>query len=401
MALTAVEVKAATADGKARKLFDGKGLFLLVTGGGSRLWRLKYRYGGKEKLLALGSFPEVGLKEARAKREEARRLMAEGVDPGAARKAQKGSRSGEVEASFEAVGREWFAKWEPSWAPGHSSKLIRRLERFAFPWIGGRPVDEIQPREVLELLQRIEARGTLETAHRVRQACGQIFRYAVATGRAHADPTGPLKGAIAPARAVHRASITKPSEVGALLRAIDGYTGSPTVGAALRLAPLLFVRPGELRGAQWREIDLAARVWKIPEERMKMKSPHIVPLSRQAVAIFEEIKPLTGGGRLVFPGERSVERPISDNSLNAALRRMGYGKHEMTAHGFRSMASTLLNENGKNRDVIERQLAHSERDGVRAAYNYADYLDQRREMMQWWADYLDELRDGREIPGRA
>ena len=352
-----------------------------MTARGSRLWRLKYRYGGKEKLLALGSFPEISLKQARERRAEYRSILADGMDPGEERKAQKGAAKEGGQDSFEAVAREWFREFSPEWASAYRDRLIRRLEKDIFPWIGDRPVGEVSSSEILAVVRRIESRGARVTANQAKKNCGQVIRYAMVTGRASADPTVPLKGAITPTRVRHRASITEPKKVGALLRVIDGYEGFESVGFALRLAPLIFVRPGELRGAEWEEIDLEGAVWKIPAERMKMKSPHIVPLSRQAVVVLREFRANAGKGRLVFPGMRSVERPISNNTLSAALRRMGYGKHEMTAHGFRSMASTLLNENGWERDVIERQLAHSERDSVRTAYNHADYLEKRREMM--------------------
>jgi len=294
--------------------------------------------------------------------------------------------------SFEAVAREWFAMFSPRWVEAHSSKIIRRLEVYIFPWLGTRPLKDIKALELLNTLRRIETKGAKETAHRALQICGRIMRYAVATGRAERDVSRDLMGALAPVKAQHRAAITEPTAVGVLLRTIDRYSGSFVTQCALRLAPLVFVRPGELRKAEWTEIDFDKQEWRIPAARMKMRAPHLVPLSKQAVAVLRELQPLTGDKRFVFPGSVGRDRSMSDNTVNVALRRLGYAKEEMTGHGFRAMASTLLNEQGWNRDAIERQLAHAERDGVRAAYNYAEHLPERRKMMQAWADYLDELK---------
>ncbi len=307
--------------------------------------------------------------------------------------------------SFEAIAREWHAKFSPGWVASHGDRIMRRLEKDLFPWLGPRPIGAIKAPELLAVLRRIESRGAQETAHRamqncLMQNCGQLFRYAVATGRAERDPTGDLRGALPPPKEKHHASIIEPKRIGALLRAIDSYEGFFATKCALRLAPLVFVRPGELRKAQWREIDLDKAEWRIPAERMKMREQHIVPLSRQAVEILREIEPLTSRGipakpeapHYVFPGAQSRERPMSENAVLAALRRMGYTKEEMTGHGFRSMASTLLHEQGWNHQVIERQLAHAERNAVSAAYNFAEYLPERRKMMQAWADYLDALK---------
>lgn len=392
MPLTDISIRNAQPSDRARKLFDGGGLYLEVTPKGSKYWRLKYRFHGREKRISLGVYPDTSLRKARERRDNARRLLSDGIDPSEQRKAQKRATSGAD--SFETVAREWFAKRQLTWAYTHADKIIRRLERDIFPWLGRRPVREIQAPELLSVLRRIESRGAIETAHRAKQNCGQVFRYAVATGRAERDPSADLKGALAPTRPTSFASIKEPEAVGALLRAIDGYSGSMLTKCALRLVPLVFVRPGELRKAEWSEFDFDAAEWRIPTKRMKANEPHIVPLSEQAVAILEELRPLTGQGCLVFPGMRSRTRPMSENTVNAALRRLGYSGQEMTAHGFRSMASTLLNEQGWNRDAIERQLAHAERNSVRAAYNYAEYLPQRREMMQAWADYLDRLKAG-------
>ena len=335
----------------------------------------------------------MSLRQARERRDEARKLLAAGIDPGTIRKAERIVNSD----TFEAVAREWFEKFSPKWAKGHADKIIRRLERDVFPWIGTRPIGELTAPEVLTMLRRIESRGAIETAHRAHQNCGAVFRYAVATGRAQRDPCGDLRGAIPPAKSEHFASITEPDGIGELLRAIDGYTGYAATRAALKLAPLVFVRPGELRHAEWAEINLDKSEWRIPSERMKMRTPHVVPLSRQAVAVLQDLRPLTGVGQLLFPSVRTRARPMSENTVNAALRRLGYTSDDMTGHGFRSMASTLLNEQGWHRDAIERQLAHAERDAVRAAYNYAEHLPERRKMMQAWADYLDSLRTGAKV----
>ncbi len=388
--LTDNEVKGAKPREKPYKLAGGGGLYLLVNPNGSRWWRLKYRVGGKEKLLSLGVYPDVSLKLARQRRDEARQQLENGVDPSLRRKAEKVADAD----TLEAVAREWFAKFSANWADTHSSKVLRRLEMDVFPWLGSRPISQITPPELLECLRRVEARGALDTAHRIYQNCGQIFRYGVATGRATRDPAADLRGALPPASGGHFATITQPARIGELLRAIDGYEGTPVAGAALRLAPLVFVRPGELRKAEWTEFDLEGAEWRIPPERMKARVLHIVPLSRQAVEVLRQLHPLTGSGRFLFPSARTPARPMSDNTLNAALRRLGYTTDDMTAHGFRSMASTLLNEQGWPRDAIERQLAHGERNEVRAAYNYAEYLPERRKMMQAWADFLEGLRAG-------
>jgi integrase len=345
----------------------------------------------------------VTLKSAREKRDAARRQLAAGIDPGQARKAEKLAQAGAE--SFEAIAREWHAKFSPGWVASHGDRILRRLEKDVFPWLRGRPIAEVNAPELLALLRRIESRGALETAHRAMQNCGQVFRYAVATGRAERDPTGDLRGALPPPKEEHHASIIEPKRIGELLRAIDAYEGFFVTKSALRFAPLVFVRPGELRKAQWPEIDLEKAEWRIPAERMKMREQHIVPLSRQAVEILREIEPLTNGAisakpnapRYVFPSARSRERPMSENAVLAALRRMGYAKEEMTGHGFRSMASTLLHEQGWNHQAIERQLAHAERNAVSAAYNFAEHLPERRKMMQGWADYLDALKARGEV----
>lgn len=409
MALTDTAIRKASPREKAVRLFDERGLYLEVAPSGGKLWRWKYRIGGKEKRLALGAYPDVSLKAAREKRDGARQALAAGIDPGDAKKAQKLAMAGAD--SFEAVAREWHAKFSPSWAPDHATRILRRLEVDVFPWIGKRGIGTIKAPDVLSLLRRIEHRGALQTAHRAMQNCGQVFRYAVATGRAERDSTADLRGALPPVREEHHASITDPKQIGALLRALSAYRGSFVTQCALRLAPLVFVRPGELRKAEWQEFDLDAAEWRIPGERMKMKEVHIVPLSEQAVVILREIEPLTGRGipakpdapRYVFPGARDRTRPMSEGAVLAALRRIGYTGKEMTGHGFRSMASTRLHEMGWTSEVIERQLAHAERNKVKAAYNYAEHLPERRKMMQAWADYLDSLASGasKVVPIRA
>lgn len=389
MPLTNTAIRNAKPSEKPIKLFDGGGLFLLITSGGGKLWRLKYRYGGKEKLISLGSYPEVALSDAREKREQAKKLLAADIDPSEQRKAVKTSKIGDSANSFEVVAREWFGKFAPNWAASHADKIIRRLERDIFPWLGNRTIADITAPDLLTCLRRIEDRGAIETAHRAQQNCGQVFRYAISTGRAERDPSADLRGAIPPSKASHHASIVEPKAIGGLLRAISGYQGSLITKCGLRLSALFFVRPGELRQAEWSEFNFETSEWRIPAEKMKMRELHIVPLSTQALAILQELQPLTGGGRYLFPGARTNGRPMSENTINGALRRLGYTNKDMTAHGFRSMASTLLNEQGWHRDAIERQLAHAERDNIRAAYNYAQYLPERKRMMQAWADYLD------------
>jgi integrase len=281
--------------------------------------------------------------------------------------------------------------------PDHAATILRRLERDVLPWLGTWPIDEITAPGVLAVLRRVESRGALETAHRINQICSQVFRYGIATGRAHRDPSADLRGALPPALEKHHAALTKPADVAGLLRAIGGYQGSFVVRCALRLAPLVFVRPGELRKVEWTEVDLEEATWRIPAAKMKMRTEHLVPLARQSVEILRELHPLTGSARYIFPGARTNSRPMSENAITAALRRMGYGREEMTGHGFRTLASTLLNEMGWSADAIERQLAHGERDEIRGAYNRAEYLVERRRMMQAWSDYLDGLAAGGKV----
>lgn len=396
MPLTDTAIKGAKPNLKPLKMFDGGGLFLLIAPSGGKWWRLKYRRpDGKENLLSLGTYPDVSLRAARGKRDALRKLLAADIDPSTQRKAEKAALSSEN--GFEAVALEWQAKFSSKWSPDHAERVRRRLELYLFPYIGSRPIGKITAPEFLGVLRRIEARGTLETAHRAMQNAGQVFRYAVATARAERDPTADLRGALAPVRETHFASITNPAAIGHLMRDLAGYQGAFVTQCALRLAPLVFVRPGELRCAEWSEIDLDAAEWRIPAERMKARVLHIVPLSKQAVEILHELYALTGRGHYVFPGARTNGRPMSENAVLAALRRLGYEKGQMTGHGFRSMASTILNEQGWNPDAIERQLAHGERNKVRGAYNYAEHLPERRKMMQQWADYLDKLKAGADV----
>ncbi len=387
--------------GKMQTLFDGGGLYLEVTAKGSKLWRMKYRFNGKAGLLSFGAYPAVSLEEARQFREEAKSLIAKNIDPAQAKKAQKAAGKESIANSFEVVAREWFTRQQPSWVESHASRVIARLQTDVFPWIGSRPISEITAPEYLAIFRRIEERGAVETAHRVKSICGQVHRYAVATGRADNDPIGMLKGALSSVNAKHFPAITEPKQVAELLRMFDGYTGSFIVGSALKIAPYVFVRPGELRGMQWEDIDLEAAEWRFIVT--KTKSQHIVPLARQVVDILKELRQLTGRGRYVFPSARTEDRPMSDNAILAALRRMGIPKDEMTGHGFRAMARTILDEVlGEQVDLIEHQLAHAVRDPNGRAYNRTAHLPERKRMMQRWADYLDELKNGAKIiPLRA
>jgi integrase len=381
---------------KPLKLSDEQGMFLLVTPAGGKLWRMKYRIAGKEKLLALGAYPEVTLAEARDRRSEARKLLANGVDPSEHRKAQKAAKTERAGNSFEVIAREWYGKFSSSWVPSHGDRIIRRLERDIFPWLGGRPIAEINSQELLVTLRRIESRGAIETAHRALQNCGQVFRYAVSTGRSERDPSGDLRGALPPVKPKNFPAVTEPKQVAELLRILDSYQGTFTVGCALRLAPLVFVRPGELRAAQWADIDLETAEWRYHVS--KTDSQHIVPLSTQAVGILRELHALTGDSRYVFPGARSNGRPMSDNAILAAMRRLGIPAEEMTGHGFRAMARTILDEVlGFRVDLIEHQLAHAVKDPNGRAYNRTLHLPERKKMMQSWADYLDKLKAGAEI----
>lgn len=395
MPLTDVQIRAAKPRWKPYKLFDERGLFLLVKPNGARLWRFKYAHAGREKLISLGEFRDVPLKRAREKRDEARRLVADGIDPSAQRQAARASQAD----TLALIAEEFFARQSKKLAERTVDRDLRRLRTFVLPTLGRMPIRTIAAADLLAVLRRIEARGTHETAHRTRSAISRVMRYAIATGRAERDITVDLRGALVPVTTTNFAAITEPRRIAELLRAIDGYVGQPATAYALRLAPLVFVRPGELRGAEWSEFNLEAREpeWRIRAERMKMGEEHVVPLSSQAVALLRDLRALTGDGRFLFPGLRTNSRPISNNTLNAGLRRIGFAQDEHTAHGFRSMASTRLNEMGFAPDVIELQLAHAERDEVRRAYNRATRLAERRKMMQTWADYLDGLKAGANV----
>jgi integrase len=395
--LSEVQVRKAKAQNKETTLFDGGGLYLLVSPTGGKLWRFKYRFEGKGMRMCFGSYPAVSLPDARAMREAARKQLAEGVDPGGMKTAAKAAKVAEKENTFEAVARDWHTRFRTQWSEKHAEQILRRLELDAFPWLGTRPVGEIKAPELLAVLRRIEVRS-LETAFRVKTACGQIFRYAVAEGRAERDPVADLRGALPPVKNRNFAAPTDPKDVAPLLRAIDGFKGSYVVKCAMLLAPMLFVRPGELRSAEWSEIDLEAAEWSIPGAKMKMGLPHLVPLPRQAVEILRGLKELTGHGQYVFPSHRSPQRCMSENAVNAGLRRLGFEKAEITGHGFRAMARTILDEVLQVRpEFIEHQLAHAVRDPLGRAYNRTKHLAERRKMMQLWADYLDGLKEGAKV----
>lgn len=396
MALTDTAIRTAKPAEKATKMADSGGLYLLLSPNGSKWWRLDYRFLGKRKTLSMGVYPAVSLKAARDKRDEAKRLLADGIDPGEERKIQKAARHERAENSFEIVAREWFAKFSPNWAPSHADKIIRRLERDVFPWIGGNPIAEIKASDLLRAIKKIESRGVLETAHRALQNCSQVFRYAVAHGLCDRDPSGDLRGALPPVKGRHFAAIIDPPGVARLLRSFDGFKGSYIVLGALRLSPLFFVRPGELRKAEWGQIDLDAGEWTYTAT--KTNTAHLVPLAIQAVTILRELYELTGHGRYVFAG-RNPQKPMSENTVNAALRRLGYDtQKDMTGHGFRAMARTILHEELHfDPVVIEHQLAHSVPDALGTAYNRTKFLKERKVMMQVWADYLDQLKSGAEL----
>ena len=393
MTLTAPKVKGTRSNGKTQKLFDGLGMYLEVSPSGRKWWRLKYRFAGKEKRLSLGVYPEVSLKEARERRDAARRLLAEDIDPSDHRQSLRESLRLSAANSFELIAREWFAIKEPSWAPSHSSKVIRRLEKDVFPWLGSKPIDSITPPQLLKVMRRVEGRGVVETAHRALASCGQVFRYAVATGRAERDVAAGLRGALTPIKRKHFSAVTEPRKVGKMLRQINDYEGYYVVKSALRLAPLVFVRPGELRQARWVDIDLKRAEWRYKVS--KTNTEHVVPLARQAVASLEVLQPMTGDGLYVFPSARSTtgDRAMSDNAILAAMRGMGISKEEMSGHGFRAMARTMLDEVlGYRPEIIEHQLAHQVRDPNGRAYNRTAHLSERKKMMQEWANYLDRLR---------
>ncbi len=398
MPLSELQIKNAKPADKPYRMADGGGLYIEVSPSGGKLWRLKFRIDGKEKRLSLGTYPAIGLKAARTMREDARQLLAQGIDPAAHKQAQKASRSERAGNSFEVIAWEWFeTKMKPIRSEGHTSKIISRLKRDVFPWIGGMPIDTVSAPDVLAVLRRIESRGRIETAHRAKGDISMVMRYAIATGRASRDPCPDLRGALTPSVPKHFAAIVDPKEAGVFLRTAEGYTGTLIVRTALRLAPMLFARPGELRHMRWEDVDLDACEWRYTVNKGG-KRDHLVPLARQAVEALRELHPLTGRGQYVFAGH-NPQRPMSGNTVNAALRRMGYDtKTEITGHGFRAMARTMLSERLDERtEVIEHQLSHKVPDALGTAYNRTKFLDRRKMMMQMWADYLDRLKDGAEV----
>jgi len=395
--LTDKAIRALKPKEKPYKVADGLGLHLRVQPNGVLLWRFKYRLAGKEQLVALGKYPEVSLALARERRDSLRKTLSTGIDPASQRRAMKVAHANAAANSFEVVAQEWFERNAPRWVPKHSVKIKERLKRDVYPFIGSRPISDISPSDVLGVLRRIEGRGAVETAHRALGNISMVFRYAVATERVTSDPCRDLRGALAPKVTRHFSAITDPKQIPALLARIDGYGGTLIVRFALRLAPLLFVRPGELRSARWADIDLEAGEWRFVAS--KTKQPHIVPLASQAIAILRELHPLTGHHEFVFPGARSPRRPMSENTVNVALRTLGIPKEQMTGHGFRAMARTVLEENLKfAAHLIEAQLAHAVRDANGRAYNRTTHLEERKKMMQEWADYLDVLREPKVIP---
>ena len=376
---------------------DGGGMYMLVNAGG-KYWRMNYRFDDKRKTLALGVYPAVSLAKARQRRDKARELLADGIDPSTAKKEDKQAKADAAANTFEMVARDWLAKTAADRQSTTQDKLTSWLEKDVIPFIGKMPISTIGPRDVLAALRKMEARGALDSVQRVKQVCGQVFRYAVATGSAERDVTQDLKGALAKPTAGHFAAITEPKQAGDLMRSIFNYVGHPTTIAALKLSPLVFVRPGELRTMEWAEVDLNAAEWRIPGSKMKMKVDHLVPLSKQAVELLRSVQPMTGHGRYVFPSLRTGERPMSENTINAALRGMGYSAQVHSAHGFRAMARTIMDEvMGERVDLIEHQLAHAVKDVNGRAYNRTAHLPARRVMMQTWADYLDKLRIGADV----
>ncbi|MDA8754753.1 integrase arm-type DNA-binding domain-containing protein [Luminiphilus sp.] len=393
MSLTNIYIKNAKPGDKSYRRYDEKGLYLEVTPAGGKLWRLKYRFGGKEKRLAIGAYPEVGLKAAREARDSARSLRASGIDPGEHKKLQKAAQTKHTDGAFETLAREWHAGKSRVWSTIHSKNVLDRLTRNVFPYVGNAPIEDITVPELLKLLRRIEERGAHETAHRVLGNIGEVYRYAIASGKAERNIALDIKGALQSVKKQHLAAVTEPKRVGELLKMMDAYSGTLTVQCALKLAPLVFVRPGELRQARWEDIDFETAEWRYTVT--KTQTEHIVPLSVQAVEILKELHPVTGRWEYVFPNARSRRRPMSNNAILSALRRMEIDKDEMSGHGFRAMARTILDEVlGYRVDIIEHQLAHRVKDPLGRAYNRTSHLAERKDMMQAWADYLDLLRDG-------
>lgn len=399
MALTDLKVKAARAKEKPYKLPDERGLVLLVSPNGGKYWRWSYRFDGKQKTMALGVYPDVSLADARSRRDEARKLLANGVDPGNVKKAQKAARMADAENTFKAVSLEWLGKQKPGWSEGHYDRVYARLENNVWPKLGKLPVSSIKPVTVLEALREIEKRNAHYMAGRVKETVGQVMRYAVATGRAEYDPTPSLKGALTAHVTKHMASVTDPKRIGEILRMFDGFSGTHAVRVALNLAPLVFARPGELRQMRWDELDLGGKLWDLPRGRMKMRESHLVPLSTQAVALIEEMRPHSGHLDHVFPGARDPKRAMSNAAINAALRRLGIDtQEELTGHGFRAMARTILRERLRfDSEVIECQLSHKKHGSLGGAYDRTEFLDDRIAMMQAWADYLDKLKTGADV----
>lgn len=408
--LTAEKVKASKPKAATQRLADGQGLLLEITPEGSKRWRLRYRFGGAERMLSMGLYPETSLATARDRRDAARKLLAAGVDPSAARKAEKSARAGAAANSFEAVAREWHATKIGGWSPDHAARTLRRMETDVFPYVGSEPIDAVTPKRVLEVVRRVEARGAIETAHTILQQMGQVFDHAIHTDRCETNPARGRSKALRPVIVKHMAAVTDPKAAGALMRSMLDYQGHPVTRAAMVLSALVFQRPGNVRAAEWSEIDLDGAMWTVPSAKIKRTvqaklsgRPHLIPLSTQAVELLRDLHKLTGHGRYLFPSMLTGERCMSENTINSALRRMGYSKDDMTAHGFRAMARTLLVERlSVHPDVIEAQLAHNKSGPLGAAYDRAEFMEQRRQMMQAWADYLDKLRDGAEvIPFRA
>lgn len=398
MALSDMAIRRAKHGPKPIKLADEKGLFLLLQPSGGKLWRLKYRLGGKEKKLGLGRYPDVTLREARKRRDEARAQIATGVDPGAQRQAQALAAKLNAATTFKCLGEEYLTKASREGRAAVTIKKSRWLFSLLEPGLGALPIADITPAQLLAVIRKVEAKGHLETARRMRSLAGRIFRYAVATSRATGDPSGLLRGALTAPKVKHHSAVIQTEQVGPLLRAIEGYDGQPLTCIALKLTPHLFVRPGELRRAEWTELDLEAAVWTIPPEKMKMRDPHVVPLSRQALKLLQAAQAISAGQRYVFSSLYPGNRPMSENTINAALRRIGYLGTEMTAHGFRAMASTLLNESGMwSVDAIERALAHKDGSTTRGAYHRGLHWAERVNMAQWWSDHLETLRDGAEL----
>lgn len=397
--LNDTKIRQAKGADKPYKLFDGGGLFLLVQPGGSKLWRFKYRFGGKEKLLSIGSYDRgFSLKKAREARDKARSLLIDGIDPGAAKREEKQVERAQSENTFRAVALDWVETHGARWTKSHRDRVVRSLEADVFTALGNLPINEISPPMVLEVIRSVESRGALDVASRILQRTNAVFRYAIQSGLATYNPASDMNGVLKTRNVNHRSAISR-TELPEFLKKLDFYTGEPITKLAMKLVVLTFVRPGELRGARWEEFDIKQEEWRIPADRMKMRAPHIVPLSSQSLAVLDDLRPLTGEFDLLFPSSRDRKKSISENTLIYALYRLGYHKRA-TVHGFRALASTILNETGFRADVIERQLAHAERNKVRAAYHRSEYLDERRKMMIWWGAYIDSMSKDKAVPSR-